>query len=72
MSRFKKLLEGVREDRKAEELSDELSGYFEDVIFTMEMMSTMKNLSSNLQLKILKLRKDMMKIQHEIERESKK
>ena len=75
MSKLKEVLESeATKLRKADdqnELIKELDGHFEDITFFLEVMGAMPVVSDVNQRKLLKIRRDILRIQSDILKERK-
>lgn len=70
MSKLKKILEAKPQENEIDDdVLEQIGGYFEDVTFMLESLGSMEAIPSFIQRKILKVRKDIMKIESDINKE---
>lgn len=69
MSKLRDILETVDNNIVDDDVLEQIGGYFEDVTFMLESLGSMEAIPSHIQRKIFKVRKDIMKIQMDIDKE---
>ena len=69
MSKLRQILEKADNNIVDDDVLEQIGGYFEDVTFMLESLGDMEVIPSHIQRKIFKVRKDVMKIQSDIDKE---
>lgn len=69
MSNLSDHLLEVNDRNTRDDVAEQLGGYFEDVLFTLESIEDMFVVPQKIKSKIRKIRKDISTIQHEINKE---
>ena len=69
MSKLRQILEKADNNIVDDDVLEQIGGYFEDVTFMLESLGDMEVIPSHIQRKIFKVRKDIMKIQSDIDKE---
>lgn len=67
MSKLREILE--RTEFSRDEIADQLVGYFEDIAFNLETIEGMEVIPQKLKRKLVKIRKEVVSMRFEIERE---
>jgi len=74
MSKIRELLErnnnfGNGRGTESDDIAEQIDGYFEDVRFTLENIESMRSISNSIRAKIKKIRKEIMDLQGDVNKE---